>query len=214
MKLMTEYVDANLEVLTETKKDGTKNYAIEGVFMVADQKNKNGRVYPKAMMEKAVDTYVREQINTGRAVGELNHPEGPSINLDKVSHKIVSLEFQGNNVVGKASILDTPMGNIVSGLLKGGVKLGVSSRGMGTLEKKNNTMIVGSDYMLATIDIVQDPSAPGAFVNGIMENVDWLWKNGVLTSQDIELNETEINENASIDEIVAFKNFLSKIVIS
>ncbi len=214
MKLMTEYVDSNLEVLTETKKDGTKSYAIEGVFMVADQKNKNGRVYPKAMMEKAVDTYVREQVNTGRAVGELNHPDGPAINLDKVSHKIVSLEFQGSNVVGKASILDTPMGNIVSGLLKGGVKLGVSSRGMGTLEKKNNTMIVGSDYMLATIDIVQDPSAPGAFVNGIMENVDWLWKNGVLTSQDIELNETEINENASVEEIVAFKNFLSKIVIS
>ncbi len=214
MKLMTEYVDSNLEVLTETKKDGTKSYAIEGVFMVADQKNKNGRVYPKAMMEKAVDTYVREQVNTGRAVGELNHPDGPAINLDKVSHKIVSLEFQGSNVVGKASILDTPMGNIVSGLLKGGVKLGVSSRGMGTLEKKNNTMIVGSDYMLATVDIVQDPSAPGAFVNGIMENVDWLWKNGVLTSQDIELNETEINENASVEEIVAFKNFLSKIVIS
>lgn len=214
MKLMTEYVDSNLEVLTETKKDGTKSYAIEGVFMVADQKNKNGRVYPKAMMEKAVDTYVREQVNTGRAVGELNHPDGPAINLDKVSHKIVSLEFQGSNVVGKASILDTPMGNIVSGLLKGGVKLGVSSRGMGTLEKKNNTMIVGSDYMLATVDIVQDPSAPGAFVNGIMENVDWLWKDGVLTSQDIELNETEINENASVEEIVAFKNFLSKIVIS
>jgi len=171
-------------------------------------------VYPKAMMEKAVDTYVREQVNTGRAVGELNHPDGPAINLDKVSHKIVSLEFQGSNVVGKASILDTPMGNIVSGLLKGGVKLGVSSRGMGTLEKKNNTMIVGSDYMLATVDIVQDPSAPGAFVNGIMENVDWLWKDGVLTSQDIELNETEINENASVEEIVAFKNFLSKIVIS
>ena len=218
MKLISEYHDSNLQVITEAKKDGKKEYVIEGVFMQADKQNRNGRVYEKSILEAAVDKYVQEQVKTGRAVGELNHPDGPGINLDKVSHKITELRFEGSDVIGKASILQTPMGKIVEGLLEGGVKLGVSSRGMGTLEKKNGVMQVGKDFMLATVDIVQDPSAPEAFVNGIMEGVDWVWDNGILKPQEIEEIETEIKEarnmRSSDVEIKAFKNFLSKLVNS
>ena len=218
MKLISEYHDSNLQVITEKRKDGTKEYAIEGVFMQADQKNRNGRIYEKDVLEGAVEKYVTEQVKTGRAVGELNHPEGPTINLDKVSHKITELKWQGSDVVGKASILNTPMGKIVEGLLEGGVKLGVSSRGMGTLVNKKGTSYVGNDFMLATVDIVQDPSAPGAFVNGIMEGVSWVWDNGILKAQEIEEIETEIKEargmRSSDVEIKAFKNFLSKLVNS
>ena len=216
MKLISEYHDSNLQVITEKRKDGTKEYAIEGVFMQADQKNRNGRIYEKDVLESAVEKYVTEQVKTGRAVGELNHPEGPTINLDKVSHKITELKWQGSDVVGKASILNTPMGKIVEGLLEGGVKLGVSSRGMGTLVNKRGTSYVGDDFMLSTVDIVQDPSAPGAFVNGIMEGVSWVWDNGILKAQEIEEIETEIKEargmRSSDVEIKAFKNFLSKLV--
>jgi len=218
MKLISEYHDSNLQVITEAKKDGKKEYVIEGVFMQADKQNRNGRVYEKSILEAAVDKYVKEQVKTGRAVGELNHPDGPGINLDKVSHKITELRFEGSDVIGKASILQTPMGKIVEGLLEGGVKLGVSSRGMGTLEKKNGVMQVGKDFMLATVDIVQDPSAPEAFDNGIMEGVDWVWDNGILKPQEIEKIETEIKEarnmRSSDIEIKAFKNFLSKLVNS
>ena len=215
MKLITEYVEQDLEIICEAKKSGEKNYFIEGVFMQSESKNKNGRIYEKATMEKAVNKYIDEQVKTGRAVGELNHPEGPTVNLDKVSHKINSLHFQGNDVVGKASILKTPMGQIVEGLLEGGVKLGVSSRGMGSLVQKNGASYVNGDFMLSTVDIVQDPSAPSAFVNGVMEGVEWVWDNGVLQPQDIELIETEIKSTKSKYlpevEIRAFKNFLSKI---
>jgi len=218
MRLISEYHDSNLQVITESKKDGGKTYVIEGVFMQADKKNRNGRVYGKAILENAVNKYVKEQVKTGRAVGELNHPEGPTINLDKVSHKITELKFEGSDVIGKASILDTPMGKIVEGLLEGGVKLGVSSRGMGTLVNKQGTSHVGKDFMLSTVDIVQDPSAPGAFVNGIMEGVEWVWQNGALCPQEIEEIETEIKEargvRSSNIEIKAFKNFLSKLVNS
>ncbi len=218
MRLISEYHDSNLQVITENKKDGGKAYVIEGVFMQADKKNRNGRVYGKAILENAVNKYVKEQVKTGRAVGELNHPEGPTINLDKVSHKITELKFEGSDVIGKASILNTPMGKIVEGLLEGGVKLGVSSRGMGTLVNKQGTSHVGKDFMLSTVDIVQDPSAPGAFVNGIMEGVEWVWHNGVLCPQEIEEIETEIKEargvRSSNIEIKAFKNFLSKLVNS
>jgi hypothetical protein len=186
--------------------------------MQADKANRNGRIYEKSILEAAVNKYVKEQVETGRAVGELNHPDGPGINLDKVSHKITELRFEGSDVIGKASILQTPMGKIVEGLLEGGVKLGVSSRGMGTLEKKNGVMQVGKDFMLATVDIVQDPSAPEAFVNGIMEGVDWVWDNGILKPQEIEIIETEIKEARNMRsadiEIKAFKNFLSKLVNS
>jgi|TARA_B110000977_G_scaffold53316_1_gene72436 hypothetical protein len=217
MKLISEYNDSNLEVIEE-KVNGKKTLIIEGIFMQADSKNRNGRIYEKSILEAAVAKYVKEQVSTGRAVGELNHPEGPSINLDKVSHKITELRFDGSNVIGKASILNTPMGNIVTGLLEGGVKLGVSSRGMGSLVNKNGAMYVKDDFMLSTIDIVQDPSAPEAFVNGIMEGVDWVWNNGVLCPQEVEKIETEIKEargmRSSDIEIKAFKNFLSKLVNS
>ena len=216
MKLISEYNDSNItSYITEDKK-GNKSHVIEGVFMQADKKNRNGRVYEKKILESAVAKYVKEQVTTGRAVGELNHPEGPTINLDKVSHKITELKWEGNNVVGKASILKTPMGQIVEGLLEGGVKLGVSSRGMGSLVQKNGASYVNGDFMLSTVDIVQDPSAPEAFVNGIMEGVEWVWDNGILKAQDIELIETEIKTAKSTSsaevEIRAFKNFLSKLV--
>ena len=214
MKLIAEYIETDLDVIVEKKADGKKNLIIEGVFMQANKKNRNGRVYEKKVLEGAVNKYIEEQVKTGRAVGELNHPDGPTINLDKVSHKITELRWDGNDVVGKASILQTPMGKIVEGLLEGGVKLGVSSRGMGTLVNKSGVQHVGGDFMLSTVDIVQDPSAPEAFVNGIMEGVDWVWNNGVLVAQEIESIETEIKESklASPDtEIRAFKNFLSKL---
>ena len=215
MKLITEHIDQELDVICEAKKNGEKDYFIEGVFMQSNQKNRNGRIYEKKTLEKAVEKYVTEQVKTGRAVGELNHPEGPTVNLDKVSHKINNLHWQGNDVVGKASILKTPMGKIVEGLLEGGVKLGVSSRGMGSLVAKNGIQYVGDDFMLATVDIVQDPSAPSAFVNGVMEGVEWVWDNGIIKPQDIELIETEIKSTSSKNlpevEIRAFKNFLSKL---
>ena len=215
MKLITEYVEQNLETICEAKKDGSKNYFIEGVFMQSEKKNRNGRIYTKESLEKAVEKYVTEQVKTGRAVGELNHPEGPTVNLDKVSHKITDLHWQGNDVVGKASILKTPMGQIVEGLLEGGVKLGVSSRGMGSLVQKNGAQYVGDDFMLSTVDIVQDPSAPSAFVNGVMEGVEWVWDNGLIRQQDIEEIETEIRsaprKDLQVAEIRAFKNFLSKL---
>ena len=214
MKLITEYTENDtLQCIIEKKEDGEKNYVIEGVFAQADQKNRNGRVYPKAIMEAAVGKYDKEQIQKNRAVGELNHPEGPTVNLDKVSHRITEMKFNGNDVVGKAQILDTPMGKIVKGLLDGGVQLGVSTRGMGSLERQNNAMVVKDDFVLSTVDIVQDPSAPDAFVNGIMEGVDWVWDNGVLKPQVIEQMETEIKNapkpvlyETSVRE---FKNFLS-----
>ena len=215
MKLISEYTENNLQCIVEKKEDGDKNYVIEGIFMMAESKNRNGRIYPKSVMEKAVDKYVTEQVSKKRAVGELNHPEGPTVNLDKVSHLITELNWDGNNVIGKAQILDTPMGKIVKGLLDGGVQLGVSTRGMGSLEQRNGVMYVKDDFMLATVDIVQDPSAPDAFVNGIMEGVDWVWNNGVLEPQVIEEIETEIkNAPAAIRpevQIREFKNFLSLI---
>jgi len=216
MKLITEYTENDsINCLVEKKENGEKNYVIEGVFAQADKKNRNGRIYPKPIMERAVKTYVDTQVSKKRAVGELNHPEGPTVNLDKVSHLITDLKFEGNNVVGRAQILDTPMGKIVKGLLDGGVQLGVSTRGMGSLEKKNGAMVVKDDFMLSTVDIVQDPSAPEAFVNGIMEGVDWIWHNGVLSPQVIEEMETEIKNTPKAFrpevQIREYKNFLSLI---
>ncbi len=216
MKLITEFTDNNtLECLVEKKEDGEKKYLIAGVFAQADKKNRNGRIYPKAVMEPAVERYVDQQVKTGRAVGELNHPEGPTVNLDKVSHLITELKFEGNDVVGKAQILDTPMGKIVKGLLDGGVQLGVSTRGMGSLVNQGGAMVVKDDFILSTVDIVQDPSAPDAFVNGIMEGVDWVWNNGILKPQVIENMETEIKNTPKTvlyeTSVREFKNFLSLI---
>jgi hypothetical protein len=214
MKLIIESsADVELDVLTEAKAGGGKNHFIEGVFMQSETKNRNGRVYPKQIMERAVDKYVREQVKTKRAVGELNHPDGPTVNLDKVSHLIESLDWQKNDVVGKARILETPMGMIVKGLLDGGVRLGVSTRGMGSLEQRNGVMYVKDDFLLSTVDIVQDPSAPTAFVNGIMEGVEWVWNNGIIEAQVIERMETEIKKapRSGLYEAQTreFKNFLS-----
>ena len=214
MKLITEYTENDtLQCIIEKKEDGEKNYVIEGVFAQTDKKNRNGRIYPKPIMEKAISKYDQEQIQKNRAVGELNHPEGPTVNLDKVSHRITEMKFQGNDVIGKAQILDTPMGKIVKGLLDGGVQLGVSTRGMGSLERQNDTMVVKDDFILSTVDIVQDTSAPNAFVNGIMEGVEWVWNNGILEPQEIEIMETEIKNAPKTvlyeTSVREFKNFLS-----
>ena len=214
MKLISEFTENDIEFITEQdKKTGKKGYKIRGIFAQAEKKNRNGRIYPMPIMEKAVGKYDTEQVQKGRAVGELNHPEGPTVNLDKVSHKINKLEFQGNDIVGEASILKTPMGEVVKGLLDGDVTFGVSTRGMGSLSQRNNAMVVNDDYILNAVDIVQDPSAPGAFVNGIMEGVEWVWNNGVVKPQTIEIMETEIKKAGRTDlyetQVRAFKNFLS-----
>ena len=214
MKLISEYAETKLDYLVEKdEKTGKKNYAIQGIFAQAETKNRNGRIYPKHIMEKALGKYNNDQVLKGRAVGELNHPEGPTVNLDRVSHKITELKFDGNNVVGKASILDTPMGRVVKGLLDGDVTFGVSTRGMGSLKNNGNAMVVNDDYILNAVDIVQDPSAPSAFVNGIMEGVEWVWNNGIIEAQTIEKMETEIKKASRNDlyetQAREFKNFLS-----
>lgn len=214
MKLITEYVDQDIEVITEAV-GGEKKYSIEGVFAQAEQKNRNGRVYPRSIMEGAVNKYVNDQVKQKRAVGELNHPEGPTVNLDKVSHLITDLHFEGNDVVGKASILETPMGKIVKGLLDGGVRLGVSTRGMGSLEQRNGVMYVKEDYMLGAVDIVQDPSAPTAFVNGVMEGMEWVWDNGVIVPQEIEKIEKSLSKMSKKQiaekQTKMFKDFLNEV---
>jgi len=217
MKLITEYTENNLASTITENVDGEKNVFIEGVFMQAEKKNRNGRIYERRILQPAVERYVQEQVNTGRAVGELNHPEGPTVNLDKVSHRITELSWDGNDCVGKALILNTPMGQIVKGLVEGGVKLGVSSRGMGSLVMRNGERYVGEDFILNTVDIVQDPSAHDAFVDGIMEGVDWVWDNGVITPQEIEKIGTEVKLASSAQlasgdaQMKAFKDFLSKL---
>tara|TARA_E500000318_G_scaffold20074_1_gene20727 strand:+ start:8866 stop:9519 length:654 start_codon:yes stop_codon:yes gene_type:complete len=212
MKLISEFTDQHIEVLTEAK-DGKKKYVIEGIFAQANAKNRNGRIYPLDVMESAIEKYNNTQVSKGRAVGELNHPEGPTVNLDKVSHKIEKLQVEGNDVMGKATVLDTPMGMIVQGLLEGGVQLGVSTRGMGSLQQQNDAMVVKNDFLLNAIDIVQDPSAPSAFVNGIMEGVEWVWNNGIIEARTIEKMETEIQTAPRADlyetQVREFKNFLS-----
>ena len=213
MKLISEHVDQDIQFIVEKNEKGEKSYMIEGIFAQAEQPNRNGRMYPMNVMEQAVGKYKKEFVGNGRAVGELNHPDGPTINLDKVSHLVTELNFKGNDVVGKAKILDTPNGNIAKKLLEGGVKLGVSTRGMGSLMPKGNVMVVKPDYNLNAIDIVQDPSAPGAFVNGIMEGVEWVWNNGIIEQKAIEQMETEIKNaprsNRYVTEVREFKNFLS-----
>ena len=213
MKLISEFVEQDLQFIAEADEKGNKKYAIEGVFAQANVKNRNERVYPMDTMSKALGKYNTEQVTKGRAVGELNHPAGPTVNLDKVSHKIESLKFEGNDVVGKATILETPMGQIVKGLLDGGVRLGVSTRGMGSLQNNGNAMVVKDDFILNAVDIVQDPSAPSAFVNGVMEGVEWVWNNGIIEPQAIEIMETEIKKAPRADlyetQVREFKNFLS-----
>ena len=185
MKLISEYNEAT--PLVEAKENGKKDYFIEGVFMQADIKNRNGRVYPKEIMAKEVKRYVKEFVNEQRAFGELGHPEGPTINLDKVSHMITELHEDGSNWVGKAKILSTPNGQIVKNLIDDGAKLGVSSRGLGSLEQRSDAQYVKNDFQLATAgDIVADPSAPEAFVEGIMEGVEGIMENGIYKAVKME----------------------------
>ncbi len=179
MKLITETIE-DVQVITEGKGADKKLY-IEGVFLQSEIKNRNGRMYPFSVLDKEVSRYNEEYVKTSRALGELGHPDGPTVNLDRVSHRITSLRAEGNNFIGKAQILNTPNGNIAKALLEDGVKLGVSSRGMGSIDKREDVGVVMDDFMLATAaDIVADPSAPDAFVNGIMEGKEWAWDNGIL----------------------------------
>jgi len=214
MKLIKEVVET-VQYLTE-EKDGKKTLFIEGPFLVSERKNKNGRLYEYDTMKKEVARYSEEYINKNRAFGELGHPDTPSINLDRVSHMIVGLKEDGNQWIGKAKILETPMGNIARNLIEGGGQLGVSSRGMGSLKNVNGVNIVQDDFYLATAaDIVADPSAPGAFVQGIMEGKEWMLVNGVWTEEDQEKSIRQIRR-ASSKEIEAvslsiFENFIRKL---
>ena len=211
MKLITEHLDSDIGYITEGVGAEKKTY-VEGVFMQAEKANRNGRIYRYNVLAPAVEKYVKEQVNTGRAVGELNHPEGPTVNLDKVSHRITSLKWEGQNVMGKALILNTPMGNIVKGLVEGGVRLGVSSRGMGSLERSGNVMSVKPDFILSTIDIVQDPSAPEAFVNGIMEGVEYFVRGNEIIAERIQAEIYRTPSKQLIEaQVRVFKNFLHQI---
>jgi hypothetical protein len=185
MKLIREEVEA-IEVLTESNSSGKKTFYIQGPFLQGDIKNRNGRIYESHILAKEVNRYNENFVNKNRAMGELGHPDGPTVNLDRVSHKITSLKQEGSNFIGKAKILETPMGRIAGALLNDGVTLGVSSRGMGSVQSRNGANYVGEDFMLATAaDIVADPSAPDAFVQGIMEGKEWVWANGLLKEQDV-----------------------------
>ena len=214
MILITENVEEINVIVEETQ--GKKNLYIEGIFLQAEIKNRNGRVYPYDILNKEVQRYNEHYVKTGRALGELGHPDGPSVNLERVCHRIIELRSEGSNFYGKAKILDTPTGQIAKSLLEEGVKLGVSSRGMGSLEEKNGTNYVRDDFMLATAaDIVADPSAPDAFVNGIMEGKEWIWQNGILKEQQINNYSRYISKSTrkNIEErkLKAFQHFFSNL---
>ena len=214
MKLISEEVQ-NAEYITE-EVNGKKNYKIRGVFLHSDIKNRNGRAYEKEILEKEVRRYNAEFINKKRAFGELGHPDSPTVNLERVSHMITTLYPDGTNFIGEAKIMNTPYGKIVKGLIDEGAQLGVSSRGMGSLSQRGGVNYVGRDFYLATAaDIVADPSAPDAFVEGIMENKNWVWDNGVLVEKDISAWKTSIERAKSIALAEAkaqvFKDFLKKL---
>ena len=216
MKLITEEIE-QVEVIVENR-NGKKNLYIEGVFLQSEMKNRNGRMYPKSTLAREVGRYNENFVEKGRALGELGHPDGPTVNLDRVSHKIVSLKESGNNFIGKAKILSTPMGKIASNLLGEGVKLGVSSRGVGSLQKtREGINVVGEDFTLATAaDIVADPSAPDAFVDGIMEGKDWVWDGGILRERLATKTYKQINtlvDQNKLDEkkLSVFQDFLANL---
>jgi len=214
MKLITE-ITHDVEVLKEDGGEGKPtNYYIVGTFMQAEEKNRNGRIYPINIMEKEVKKY-NKLVKENRAMGELGHPEGPTVNLERVSHMIKELKMEGNSAKGKAKILKTPMGKIAEGLLEEGAKLGVSSRGMGSLEERDGAKYVGNDFMLAAIDIVADPSASSAFVDGIMEGKEWVWDNGLVVEKHINYYKKNISKSNSrtLDEVAeyCFADFLSKL---
>ena len=216
MKLITEVMDENaIEFITE-ENNGQKSHYIKGVFMQAEQKNRNGRIYPKKVLDEQVRKYINNYVIQNRAFGELGHPDGPVVNLERVSHMIKELNEDGNNWVGKAKIMDTPYGKIVKNLIDEGAKLGVSSRGMGSLKNVKGTNIVQDDFHLATAaDIVADPSAPEAFVEGVMEGKEWVWDNGVIREQENEKIRNELTnaKRKQLEEtkLNLFKSFLSKL---
>ena len=217
MKLIREFTES-VKYLVETPKgETTKTYCIEGVFLQGEIKNRNGRIYPMEIMKKEVERYTKENIEKNRAYGELGHPDSPTINLDRVSHMIKELKLEGNNYVGKAKIMDTPYGKIVKSLIDEGANLGVSSRGMGSLRAKNDgTQLVQDDFMLATAgDIVADPSAPDAFVRGVMEGKEWVFVDGKFVEKDIEEVRKEISKTNRIAlaeaQAIQFAKFLKKL---
>ena len=214
MKLITELTE-DIKYVKENVGNGDRNYFIEGVFMQSEVKNRNGRVYPKNTLAKETSRYINEYVNKGRALGELNHPTGPTVNLDRVSHIVKELHEDGKNIYGKAKVLDTPMGKIVKNLIDEGAQLGVSTRGMGSLKSKNGYQEVQEDFMLAAIDIVADPSAPNAFVNGIMEGREWIFNNGIWAERQLENSRRLIKNTSSKDlqknMIKVFKQYFGNI---
>ena len=215
VKLFTEAVE-EVQYITEAKEGGGKNYKIKGIFLQADIKNRNGRVYPMEILEKEVSRYNKKFINENRAYGELGHPEGPTVNLERVSHMVTELYPDGKNFIGEAKIMETPMGKIVKNIMNEGGKLGVSSRGMGSLNQKNGANYVRDDFYLATAaDIVADPSAPNAFVEGIMEGKEWVWNNGALIESELvelrrKFDVKKRNRDAKV-EALEFAKFLKKL---
>jgi len=214
MKLISEEI-IDIQFIAE-EKNGNRSYFIEGVFLQSDIRNRNGRMYPFDTLNREVSKYNENYIQRGRALGELGHPDGPTINLDRVSHKIISLTSEGKNFIGKAKILETPMGKIAKNLLDEGVKLGVSSRGLGSIERRGDTNIVKDDFMLSTAaDIVADPSAPDAFVEGIMENREWIWNNGCWKESSLEGAKQYLDGSSSNElldrKLKVFETFLRNI---
>lgn len=212
VKLISEEI-SDVEYLTEEQEDGKKSYKIKGIFMQADLKNRNGRIYPMEILQKEVNRYNKEYIKENRAFGELGHPDGPTVNLERASHMITALYPDGKNFIGEAKILSTPMGNIVKNLMDEGAKLGVSSRGMGSLDQKNGANYVRNDFYLATAaDIVADPSAPSAFVEGIMEGKEWVWDHGTLVEAELAQAkrriETKVRKKQALEEALEFAKFL------
>ena len=216
VKLITEQIQ-DVEILREEdEKSGKKNYKLKGIFLQGDIKNRNGRIYPVEVLEKEVARYNKDFINENRGYGELGHPEGPTVNLERVSHMVTSLKRDGKNFVGEAKVMSTPMGKIVSNIMDDGGKLAVSSRGMGSLTKKNGANYVNDDFYLATAaDIVADPSAPNAFVEGIMEGKEWVWNNGLLQEQEVARIKDEMERNVRSRkanyQALAFAKFLKKL---
>lgn len=215
MKLITE-VTEQINVINEATESGKREFFIEGPFLQAEKQNRNGRIYPMSVMEREVNRYVTEYVDKNRAYGELGHPSGPTINLERVSHMTKSLRQEGSDYIGKAKIMDTPYGNIVKNLMAEGATLGVSSRGMGSLKEKNGVMEVQDDFWLATAaDIVADPSAPDAFVRGIMEGKEWVWDNGVIKEMQVNTYKKTIQKTPAKDlkevQMRVFEDFISKL---
>jgi len=216
MLLITEYLEDTTRAYIEEGKNGSKDLYLQGIFMQAEQRNRNGRIYPRSILEAQVNRYVTEYVRTNRALGELNHPQSPVVNPERASHRIVELTSEGNNFVGKALVLNTPMGNLVRGLIEGGTQMGVSSRGLGTVRQNSRGVNeVQSDFRLVCVDVVSDPSAPDAFVNGIMEGHEWVWDNGKLIEQEAEKIYKLIKRTpkARLEEtqLAAFQDFVNKL---